>query len=389
VAAARLGRSQTSLRHISGITADPALRCALHDPKEDTVQTLDRSRIEAFAGQIATEIGTALNAAVVTVGDQLGLDRAMADAPPITAAELAARTNTHERCVREWLNTQAAGGFMSYDSHEDSYTPPSEHAFVLADESSPVAMAGIFQAATAVMDSRTRVAERFRTGEGFGWDEHHDGLFCGTERSFGANYRMHLVSEWLPALTGVVGTLERGATVADVGCGHGASTILMAQAFPASTFTGIDVHTESIATARARAKAAGVADRVRFEVADATDYGGSRYDLIAFFDALHDLGDPVGAARHARAALGDDGSCMIVEPFAGDRIEDNLNPVGRMYYGFSTLVCTPGSLAQPGRAGLSTQAGEARLREVMLEGGFGSVRRAAETPLNLVLEARA
>jgi 2-polyprenyl-3-methyl-5-hydroxy-6-metoxy-1,4-benzoquinol methylase len=353
------------------------------------MQTLDQTRVEAFAGQIATEIGAALNAALVTVGDQLGLYRAMADAQPISAGELAARTNTHERYVREWLNAQAAGGFMSYDGDEDSYTLPAEHAFILADDSSPVAMAGIFQAATAVMDGRTRVAERFRTGEGVGWHEHHDGLFSGTERSFGANYRMHLVPEWLPALTGVVEKLERGASVADVGCGHGASTILMAQAFPASTFTGIDVHPESIATARTRAQDAGVADRVRFEVADATEYGGSRYDLIAFFDALHDLGDPVGAARHARAALADDGSCMLVEPFAGDRIEDNLNPVGRMYYGFSTLVCTPGSLAQPGRAGLGTQAGEARLREVMLNGGFGSVRRAAETPLNLVLEARA
>jgi SAM-dependent methyltransferase len=200
---------------------------------------------------------------------------------------------------------------------------------------------------------------------------------------------MHLVAEWLPALTGIVEKLERGARVADVGCGHGASTILMAQAFPASTFTGIDVHPESIATARTRAQDAGVADRVGFEVADATRYAGSGYDLIAFFDALHDLGDPVAAARHARAALADEGSCMLVEPFAGDRIEDNLHPVGRMYYGFSTLVCTPGSLSQPGRAGLGTQAGEARLREVMLEGGFGSVRRAAQTPLNLVLEARA
>jgi SAM-dependent methyltransferase len=250
-------------------------------------------------------------------------------------------------------------------------------------------MAGIFQAATAVIDGRTRVAERFRTGEGVGWHEHHDGLFCGTERSFGANYRLHLVQEWLPALTGVVEKLERGASVADVGCGHGASTILMAQAFPASTFTGIDVHAASIATARNRAQDAGVADRVRFEVADATSYAGSGYDLIAFFDALHDLGDPVGAAQHARTALADDGSCVLVEPFAGDRIEDNLNPVGRMYYGFSTLVCTPGSLSQPGRAGLGTQAGETRLREVMLAGGFRSVRRAAETPLNLVLEARA
>jgi 2-polyprenyl-3-methyl-5-hydroxy-6-metoxy-1,4-benzoquinol methylase len=312
----------------------------------------------------------------------------MADAQPVSAEELAARTNTHERYVREWLNEQAASGFVTYDPSERRYTLPPEHAFILADESSPMAMAGIFQAATAVIDGRDRVAERFRTGEGVGWHEHHDGLFRGTERSFGANYRMHLVSEWLPALTGVVEKLERGARVADVGCGHGASTILMAQAFPASTFTGIDVHAESIAVARERAREAGVAGRVRFEVAAATQYAGSGYDLVAFFDALHDLGDPVAAARHAREALADDGSCMLVEPFAGDRIEDNLNPVGRMYYGFSALVCTPGSLSQPGRAALGTQAGEARLREVMLEGGFSSVRRAAATPLNLVLEAR-
>jgi SAM-dependent methyltransferase len=239
------------------------------------------------------------------------------------------------------------------------------------------------------MDGRARVADRFRSGEGVGWHEHHDGLFCGTERAFGANYRLHLVSEWLPALTGVVEKLERGAHVVDVGCGHGASTILMAQAFPASTFVGFDAHADSVATARIRALEAGVEDRVRFDVADATGFPGCDYDVIAFFDSLHDLGDPIGAARHARAALADDGSCLIVEPFAGDRIEDNLNPIGRMYYGFSTLVCTPGSLSQPGRAALGTQAGEARLREVMLAGGFGSVRRAAETPLNLVLEARA
>jgi 2-polyprenyl-3-methyl-5-hydroxy-6-metoxy-1,4-benzoquinol methylase len=216
--------------------------------------TLDQSRTEAFAGQIATEVGAALNAALVAVGDQLGLYRAMADAQPVSAGELAARTNTHERYVREWLNAQAAGGFVTYNADEDSYTLLAEHAFVLADESSPMAMAGIFQAATAVMDGRSRVAERFRTGEGVGWHEHHDGLFCGTERSFGANYRMHLVPEWLPALTGIVEKLERGAGVADVGCGHGASTILMAQAFPASTFTGIDIHPESIATARTRAR---------------------------------------------------------------------------------------------------------------------------------------
>jgi SAM-dependent methyltransferase len=352
------------------------------------MQTIDESRIEAFAGQVATEVGAALNVALVTIGDRLGLYRAMADAQPVTAAELAGRTATLERYVREWLNAQAAGGFVAYDPETDAYTLPLEHAMVLADETSPVAMSGIFQAAMAVAESREQVAERFRSGGGVGWHEHHHDLFQGTERAFGANYRMHLVADWLPALDGVVERLERGGSVIDVGCGHGAATILMAQAFPASSFVGVDLHTESIAAARVRAREAGVADRVRFEVASATDYSGDGYDLIAFFDALHDLGDPVGAARHARAALAEDGACLIVEPFAGDTIAENLTPVGRMYYGFSTLCCTPGSLSQPVGAALGTQAGESRLRAVLLAGGFGSVRRASETPLNIVLEAR-
>ncbi len=351
------------------------------------MQTLDETRLEAFVGQIAVEAGAAVNAALVNIGDRLGLYRAMADSQPVTAAELAGRTATHERYVREWLNAQAAGGFVTYDPAEDSYVLPAEHAFVLADETSPLAMAGIYAAATAAIGSREHVAERFRTGDGLGWHEHHHDLFSGTERAFGANYRMHLLTGWLPALDGVVEKLEGGAAVADVGCGHGASAILMAQAFPNATFHGIDVHAESIEVARGRAAEAGVDDRVTFEVAEATGYSGS-YDVIAFFDALHDLGDPVGAARHARAALAPDGTCLIVEPFAGDRIEDNLTPVGRFFYGMSTLVCTPGSLSQAGRAALGTQAGEARLRDVLLAGGFATVRRAAQTPFNLVLEAR-
>jgi len=318
------------------------------------MQTLDQTRVEAFAGQIATEVGAALNAALVTVGDQLGLYRAMADAQPIRADELAARTKTHERYVREWLNAQAAGGFVTYDSGEDSYTLPAEHAFILADESSPVAMAGIFQAATAVMDGRARVAERFRTGDGVGWHEHHDGLFCGTERSFGANYRMHLVAEWLPALTGVVEKLERGGRVADVGCGHGASTILMAQAFPASTFTGIDVHAESIVTARARAHDAGVSDRVAFEVADATGFGGSRYDLIAFFDALHDLG-----VRWARP-----GTPERRWPTAARACSSSRSPAtGSRTTSIPWAACTTGSprsSAHPGRSRSRVAPGWAR-----------------------------
>src|SRR4051812_29878586 len=350
--------------------------------------TLDETRVEAFVGLLATDVGAALNTALVALGDRLGLYRAMADAQPVSAADLATRTSTHPRYVREWLNTQAASGYVDYDPASDRYTLPAEHAFVLADESSPLALAGMFHAASAVIDGRARVEERFITGGGIGWHEHEDGLFCGTERAFAASYRAALVQAWLPALDGVVEKLQRGARVADVGCGHGASAILMAQAFPASTFVGFDTHAASIETARRRAVEAGVADRVRFTVAPADDYPGEGYDLICFFDALHDMGDPVGAARRARTALAADGTALIVEPYAGDRIEDNLNPVGRFYYGMSTLVCTPGALSQPGGVALGTQAGEARLTEILHAGGFASVRRAAETPLNLILEAR-
>ena len=248
-------------------------------------------------------------------------------------------------------------------------------------------MIGAFQSGNAAVAARERVAERFVTGEGLGWHEHHHGLFHGVERAFAVGYRASLVAEWLPALDGVVERLEAGGSAADVGCGHGISTILMAQAFPASRFVGIDYHAESIATARERAAEAGVAN-VEFHVAGADEIPGSGYDLVAFFDSFHDLGDPLAAARSAASVLAPDGRCMLVEPFAGDRVEDNLHPVGRFYYAMSTLVCTPGSLSQPGRAGLGTQAGEARLAEVLRAGGFGAVRRAAETPLNLVLEAR-
>ena len=350
--------------------------------------TIDEAKIETFVHQIASDIGAAVSAALVNIGDRLGLYRAMADGQPVSAAELADRTGTQERYIREWLNNQAAGGYVTYDPEQDAYTLPPEHAFVLADETSPLALAGMFQSAAAVSEGRHRVADRFVNGGGIGWHEHTHDLFHGVERAFAANYRASLVAEWLPALDGVVEKLENGGRVADMGCGHGASTVLLAQAFPASQFVGYDYHPESIAIARERTAEAGVADRVRYEVASAQELGGAAFDLVCFFDALHDMGDPVGAARAARGALADDGTCLIVEPYAEDRIEDNLNPVGRLYYGFSTLVCTPGSLSQPGRAGLGTQAGEARLSEVLLEAGFGSVRRAAQTPFNLVLEAR-
>jgi SAM-dependent methyltransferase len=350
--------------------------------------TIDESRLQAFSGLLVNEVGAALNAALVVIGDELGLYRAMADAQPVGAAELAARTGTQERYVREWLSAQAASAFVLYDPAAERYTLPLEHALVLADESGPLAKAGIFQAAAALIDGRDRVIDRFRSGGGVGWHEHRDGMFCGTERAFASTYRAFLLDAWLPALDGAVERLQRGARVADVGCGHGASTILMAQAFPASRFAGFDSHEASIAIARERARAAGVGANAAFEVAGAQDFPGEAYELLCFFDALHDMGDPVGAARRARAALAPGGVCMVVEPYAGDRLEDNLNPVGRMYYGFSTLACTPGALAQPGGAALGTQAGEARLREVLLAGGFSCVRRVAETPLNIVLEAR-
>jgi SAM-dependent methyltransferase len=357
-------------------------------PMTSTATPIEQARVEQFVGHVVQEAGAALNAALVAIGDQLGLYRALADGRPVTSSELAEATGTHERYVREWLAAQAASGFVDYETAEGRYVLPAEHALVLADDASPVALAGLFQAVAAAVESRDRIAERFVSGRGLGWHEHSDDLFCGTERLFGATYRSQLVPAWLPALEGVVERLERGARVADVGCGHGLSTVLMAEAFPASSFAGYDVHGESIETARARAAAFGVADRTRFRVAGAADFPGDRLDLVCFFDSLHDMGDPVGAARHAHGALAPDGVCMVVEPMAGDSVEENLNPIGRLHYAISTLVCTPGSLSQPGRAALGTQAGEARLREVLVAAGFRTVRRAAETPFNLVLEAR-
>ncbi len=350
--------------------------------------TLREERIEELAGRLIGEAGATLNAALIVIGDRLGLARAMADGTPGTAAQLANATGTDERYVREWLAAQAAGALVEHDPGTGTYSLPPEHAVLLADDDSPMAMAGLFQAATAAVSARTRIAERFRTGRGLGWHEHHDDLFCGTERVFGGTYRGQLVQAWLPAVDGLVERLERGARVADVGCGHGIATVLMADAFPRSSFTGYDLHPASIETARARAAAFGVADRATFEIAGAADHPGRDLDLICSFDSLHDMGDPAAAARRALGALRPDGVLLVVEPFAGDAVEDNLNPVGRLYYGFSTLVCTPGSLSQPGRAALGTQAGEGRLREVLLRAGFRTVRRAAETPLNIVLEAR-
>jgi 2-polyprenyl-3-methyl-5-hydroxy-6-metoxy-1,4-benzoquinol methylase len=349
---------------------------------------IDESRVEAFVERIVDEIGAAMNVPLTLIGTQLGLYRAMADAQPVAPAELAARTGTQERYVREWLANQAAGGYVAYDPDSGRYRLPAEHAAVLVDEQSPAYQGGMFQAASGAIRAQDHVLERFRTGEGLGWHEHHHDMFEGVGALFGVAYRAHLVQEWIPALEGVEAKLERGAKVADVGCGYGISTILMAEAYPESTFVGFDYHREAIEAAREQAREAGVHDRVSFELATATDFPGTGYDLVACFDALHDMGDPTAAARHIRSALAEDGTWMVVEPTAGDRVEENMHPLGRLRYAFSTLVCTPGSLSQPGRAALGTLAGEARLSEVIRAGGFATVRRAAEDVFNMVLEAR-
>jgi SAM-dependent methyltransferase len=349
---------------------------------------IDEQKLGAFMNQVIGELGATVGAALVVIGDQLGLYKAMAGAGPITSAQLADRTSTAERYVREWLNAQAAGGYVTYDPATRSYTLPAEHALALADESSPFFVCGAFQGFTSLVRDEPKIREAFKSGAGVGWHEHSHDLFEGTERFFRTGYNTHLVGSWLPALDGVEGKLRGGARVADVGCGLGASTILMAKAYPKSEFIGFDYHAESIEAARGRAEDAGVTDRVRFEVAPASGFSGT-YDLVCMFDCLHDMGDPVGAARHVLGALEKDGTWLIVEPFANDNVEDNFNPVGRVYYGASTLVCTPASLSQEVGLGLGAQAGEARLRDVVTAGGFTRFRRATETPFNLVLEARA
>jgi SAM-dependent methyltransferase len=347
---------------------------------------LDENKLHEFLGRALMDLGGAVNAVLMSIGDELGLYKALAEGPQ-TPAELARNTATNERYVREWLNCQAAGGYVTYDKSTGKYFLSEEQELCLANPNGPVDLPGASLLMQDFFHVRDRALENFRTGEGMEWGEHHPCLFHGTERFFRAGYNANLVSSWIPALDGVETKLKDGATVADVGCGHGSSTILLAKAFPNSDFVGYDYHAPSIETATERAKEAG-ATNVRFEVADATGYEAKNFDLIAFFDCLHDLADPAGAARHARNALKPDGSCMLVEPFAGDQVEDNLNPVGRLYYGASSLVCVPVSLAQNGPA-LGAQAGEKRLREIMIDqGGFSTMRRATETPFNIVLEVR-
>ena len=349
---------------------------------------IDTEKLMGFVFRAVNEVGATLNTALVVMGDRLGLYRALAGAGPLTPAELAKRTSTAERYVREWLNAQAAGAYIDYDPDSGRYTLSAEHAVALTDESSPAYVQGLFQIALGSVLDAPKITEAAKTGKGIGWHDHGHDVFEGCERFFRPGYNANLVSTWLPALDGVVAKLQHGATVADVGCGHGSSTILMAQAFPASTFVGSDYHEGSITTARQRAAEADVSDRVRFEVAPACSYSGSSYDLVTMFDCLHDMGDPVGAARHVRQSLAADGTWMIVEPVAGDRVEDNFNPVGRAYYSFSTLLCTPASLSQDVGLALGAQAGESRIRDVVITAGLNRFRRVSETPFNLVYEAR-
>jgi len=352
------------------------------------MQQLNEQKLEQFVGRVVGDLGGAWSAALVVLGDRLGLWRAMASTGGLTSAELAERTGTEERYVREWLNAQAAAGYVEYDADGATFTLPAEHAAVLADDTSPANMLGGFDLVLATAKSEPHIRERFRSGAGFGWHEHDCGVFSGTARFFRPNYLGNLVDQWLPALDGVHEKLEAGAHVADVGCGHGISTILMAQAYPKSTFIGFDYHEGSVESARENARKAGVGERVRFERGAAKDFPAGNYDLVTFFDCLHDMGDPAGAARHVATTLAEGGTWMIVEPFANDSLEDNLNPIGRLYYSASTMLCTPASKSQEVGLALGAQAGETRLRDVIRQGGFGHVRCATSTPLNLVLEAR-
>ena len=349
---------------------------------------IDEAKLNDFVGKALGDLGGAVTAALVVIGDKLGLYRAMAGAGPLTPAELAERTGTTERYVREWLSAQAAAGYVDYDPATRRFSLGAEQAEALTNDESPACVVGGFQAMLAATRAEPKLLDAFRNGGGVGWHEHDPDLFRGTERFFRPGYNANLVSSWIPALDGVQAKLEAGARVADVGCGLGASTIILARAFPRSTFTGFDYHPASIKAARQRAADAGVADRVRFEVAAAKAFPGNGYDLVACFDCLHDMGDPVGAARHVRESLASDGTWLLVEPFANDDLAENLNPVGRLFYSASTLICTPASLSQEVGLALGAQAGEARLREVVQQAGFTRFRRATETPFNLVLEVR-
>jgi SAM-dependent methyltransferase len=361
---------------------------AMLNPQEEAGKMpIDEAKLNELLGRFVNDFGAAGFAGTVVIGDKLGLYQALA-AGPATPADLAKRTSTQPRLVAEWLAAQAASGYVTYDPTSGRFWLSEEQEFALAHEDNPVYLPGAFQVMVAAVKDEPQVTDAFRSGTGVGWHEHDPELFAGTERFFRPGYAANLVSQWIPALDGVQAKLEAGATVADVGCGHGASTILMAQAWPKSTFVGFDYHQPSIERAREAAAKAGVAERCRFEVARADAYPGAGYDLVAVFDALHDMGDPVGAAAHIRQSLGSDGTFLLVEPYANDQLEDNLTPVGRAYYAASTLLCVPHSLSEPVGLALGAQAGEQRLHEVATAAGFTRFRRAAETPFNLIYEAR-
>jgi 2-polyprenyl-3-methyl-5-hydroxy-6-metoxy-1,4-benzoquinol methylase len=353
---------------------------------EETM-AVDTKKLEQFLGQFVTDLGATVHAGMVVIGERLGLYKALA-AGPLTAPELAAITRTDERYVREWLASQAAGGYITYNAQTQKFGMTEEQALTLANEDGPAYLPGAFELALGSLAAVPRITEAFRSGAGMGWGEHEDRVFHGCEKFFRPGYAANLVSSWIPALDGVHDKLVRGAKVADVGCGKGSSTILMAKAFPKSHIYGFDYHDKSIEAARESAKRQGVADRVTFEVAKAKEFPGKDYDFVAVFDCLHDMGDPVGAAAHVRAALNEDGSWMIVEPFANDDLQDNLNPVGRVYYSFSTLLCTPCSRSQEVGMCLGAQAGEKQVQKVVQSAGFSRFRRATQTPFNLVYEAR-
>ncbi len=348
---------------------------------------LDMDKLNAFIGQFVTDLGAAVHAGMVVIGEKLGLYKALATGP-MTAAELATKTSTDERYLREWLASQAAGGYITYDETSGKFSLTQEQAFALAKEDSPAYLPGAFELALGSLAAVPRIADSFRTGAGMGWHEHSEGVFHGCEKFFRPGYAANLVTSWIPALTDVKQRLEAGARVADVGCGKGASTLLMAKAFPKSKFFGFDYHDKSIEAARESTWRDGLSERVTFEVSKAKEYPGTGYDFVAVFDCLHDMGDPVGAAAHVRRSLSNDGTWMIVEPFANDQLKDNLNPVGRVYYSFSTLLCTPCSRSQEVGLCLGAQAGESRIREVVTSAGFSRFRRATETPFNIVYEAR-
>lgn len=349
---------------------------------------IDEGKLNKFVGQMLGDLGGASSIAMARIGDALGLYKALHSDGPMTCAALASRTKLNERYLREWLSHQAASGYLTYDPATTTFTLPPEQAMVFAIEDSPVYMMGGFDVMAAMLDNQPKVQAAFKTGGGVAWGDQAGCMFCAVARFFRPGYHNNLVPQWLPALDGVVAKLERGAKVADVGCGHGWSTVLMAKAFPKSQFIGYDFHPGSIEDAKAHAAEHNVSGNAKFEVAKAKEVPGRDFDLVTCFDCLHDMGDPAGAAAHVRTMLKPDGTWMVIEPMAGDRLEDNINPVGRLYYAGSTLICVPTSLSQEVGAALGAQAGEAKLREVIGSAGFRSVRRATETPFNMILEAR-